>query len=64
MGTQYEYKNAREGLKLIYKEEGFLAYWRGNGLNILNYFPKTAVCFTFNDFYKRKLQFYSIEKEG
>ena len=29
MGTQYEYKNAREGLKLIYKEEGFFGLFRG-----------------------------------
>ena len=38
----------------IFKEEGFLAYWRGNWVNVVRYFPTSALNFGFKDFYKRQ----------
>jgi len=34
------------------KEEGPLAYWRGNGANVLRYFPTQALNFAFKDEFK------------
>jgi solute carrier family 25 (adenine nucleotide translocator) protein 4/5/6/31 len=33
----------------IPREEGFFAYWRGNGTNVLRYFPTQALNFAFKD---------------
>lgn len=46
----------------IYKEEGILAYWKGNWANILRYFPTTAFNFGFKDFFKRTFNKYDPEK--
>ena len=37
----------------IPKEEGFLAYWKGNGVNVIRYFPTTALNFGFKDYFNR-----------
>lgn len=34
-----------------YKEEGVLAFWRGNGVNVIRYFPTQALNFSFKDYY-------------
>lgn len=35
--------------KRIYTEEGILAFWRGNGANIIRYFPTQALNFSIKD---------------
>lgn len=37
----------------IYYKEGFLAYWNGNTLNVIRYFPTSAFMFGFLEFYKK-----------
>ena len=39
----------------ILREEGFLAFWKGNGTNIIRIFPYSAAQLMANDFYKRQL---------
>jgi hypothetical protein len=38
-----------------YREEGFLAFWKGNGVNIIRIFPYSAAQLAANDSYKRLL---------
>lgn len=37
----------------IPKEQGVLAYWRGNTANVIRYFPTQALNFAFKDKYKQ-----------
>lgn len=37
----------------IPKEQGVLAYWRGNAANVIRYFPTQALNFAFKDKYKQ-----------
>lgn len=37
------------------REEGFLAFWKGNGVNIIRIFPYSAAQLAANDSYKRVL---------
>lgn len=37
----------------IPREQGFLAYWRGNLANVIRYFPTQALNFAFKDKYKQ-----------
>jgi solute carrier family 25 (adenine nucleotide translocator) protein 4/5/6/31 len=46
----------------IYREEGVLAYWKGNWANILRYFPTTAFNFGFKDFFNRTFNKYDPVK--
>ena len=39
----------------IYREEGILSFWKGNGVNIVRVFPYAAAQLSANDFYKRTL---------
>jgi solute carrier family 25 (adenine nucleotide translocator) protein 4/5/6/31 len=47
----------------IMKEEGFKSLWKGNGTNVLRYFPTQALNFSFKDYFKR-LFGKSKEKDG
>ena len=38
------------------KEEGYLSLWRGNGVNVIRYFPTQALNFSTKDFYCRLLK--------
>ena len=38
------------------REEGFLSLWRGNGVNVIRYFPTQALNFSTKDFYGRLLR--------
>ena len=44
-------RNASAGCR----EEGLLAFWKGNGTNIIRIFPYSAAQLSANDFYKRVL---------
>jgi len=39
----------------IYREEGLLAFWKGNGTNVIRVAPYAAAQLSSNDFYKRML---------
>ncbi|KAF8212067.1 putative ADP, ATP carrier protein [Mycena galopus ATCC 62051] len=44
-----------------YKEEGLVALWRGNGTNVLRYFPTQALNFAFKDYFKSLFGFKKSE---
>jgi len=48
-----KYKGVWDCLYQLPKQEGPLAYWRGNGTNVLRYFPTQALNFAFKDTYKQ-----------
>uniref|UniRef100_A0AAR2KZZ5 ADP/ATP translocase n=1 Tax=Pygocentrus nattereri TaxID=42514 RepID=A0AAR2KZZ5_PYGNA len=48
-----QYKGIVDCIVRIPKEQGFLAYWRGNLANVIRYLPTQALNFTFKDKYKR-----------
>lgn len=41
----------------IPKEQGVLAYWRGNLANVIRYFPTQALNFAFKDKYKQVCEY-------
>ena len=43
----------------VFREQGFLSFWRGNMANIYRYFPATAFSFATKDWFKRT--FYSVD---
>lgn len=47
------YKGIIDVLIRIPKEQGILAFWRGNLVNVIRYFPTQALNFAFKDTYKR-----------
>lgn len=47
------YTSVRQAWLRIYREEGFRAFWKGNGANVVRIFPYTAVQMAANDQYKR-----------
>eukprot|EP01024_Parvocaulis_polyphysoides_P019488 TRINITY_DN1885_c0_g1_i2.p1 TRINITY_DN1885_c0_g1~~TRINITY_DN1885_c0_g1_i2.p1 ORF type:complete len:311 (-),score=36.48 TRINITY_DN1885_c0_g1_i2:456-1388(-) len=50
-----QYTNVGQAALKIFREEGFLAYWKGNGTNIIRIFPYSAAQLAANDTYKRFL---------
>ncbi|KAH8552144.1 mitochondrial carrier domain-containing protein [Umbelopsis sp. PMI_123] len=57
------YKGIGDCFIRVYKEEGTLAFWRGNFANVLRYFPTQALNFAFKDKYKRLFN-QNNEKDG
>lgn len=53
ISTGNEYKGIIDCLVRIPKEQGFLAFWRGNLANVIRYFPTQALNFAFKDVYKQ-----------
>lgn len=53
LAPEQRYKGIVDCLVRIPKEQGFIAYWRGNGTNVLRYFPTQALNFAFKDEYRR-----------
>ncbi|XP_007252204.2 ADP/ATP translocase 2 [Astyanax mexicanus] len=47
-----QYKGIVDCIVRIPKEQGFLAYWRGNLANVIRYIPTQALNFAFKDRYK------------
>jgi len=47
------YKGIIDVFVRIPKEQGFLAFWRGNLANVIRYFPTQALNFAFKDTYKK-----------
>uniref|UniRef100_A0A383V5H6 ADP/ATP translocase n=1 Tax=Tetradesmus obliquus TaxID=3088 RepID=A0A383V5H6_TETOB len=49
------YTGVGQAARKILSEEGFLAFWKGNGVNIIRIFPYSAGQLAANDSYKRLL---------
>nr|XP_055056836.1 ADP/ATP translocase 1 [Misgurnus anguillicaudatus] len=48
-----QYKGIIDCAVRIPKEQGFLAFWRGNTANVIRYFPTQALNFAFKDKYRK-----------
>jgi solute carrier family 25 (adenine nucleotide translocator) protein 4/5/6/31 len=55
------YKGIGDAFARTYKEEGLVALWRGNGTNVLRYFPTQALNFAFKDYFKSLFGFKKSE---
>ena len=53
--TATAYTGVWQAASKILKEEGFIAFWKGNGTNIIRIFPYSAAQLMSNDQYKRIL---------
>jgi len=53
IAADQQYKGMVDCFVRIPKEQGFLAYWRGNLANVIRYFPTQALNFAFKDKYKQ-----------
>lgn len=49
------YTGIGQAFAKIYREEGILAFWRGNGVNVIRVAPYAAAQLSSNDFYKKML---------
>jgi len=58
------YKGITEAFVRTYKDEGFISFWRGNGTNVIRYFPTQALNFAFKDNYKQMFGFKRSEGYG
>lgn len=52
---RYGYRNIFHGLKLVYKNEGFLGYFRGCYARIMYMSCQAALAFTVVDFFRGKI---------
>lgn len=59
-----EYKGMVDCFVRLPKEEGFLAFWRGNWANVIRYFPTQAFNFAFKDFYNKTFNPYNKNTES
>ncbi|XP_042058379.1 ADP,ATP carrier protein 1, mitochondrial-like [Salvia splendens] len=57
------YKGIGDCFKRTINEEGFASFWRGNGTNVLRYFPTQAFNFAFKDYFKSLFNF-KKERDG
>jgi len=53
IAKENQYKGMVDCFTRIPKEQGFLAFWRGNLANVIRYFPTQALNFAFKDKYKQ-----------
>lgn len=53
ISEEQRYKGMVDCFVRIPKEQGVLAYWRGNTANVIRYFPTQALNFAFKDKYKQ-----------
>jgi len=53
IAVENRYKGIVDCFVRIPKEQGFLAFWRGNLANVIRYFPTQALNFAFKDKYKQ-----------
>ena len=50
---EQQYKGIIDSFTRITRDQGFYSLWRGNGINIIRYFPTQALNFAFKDVYKQ-----------
>jgi len=46
------YKGVVDCFARTYRDEGFVSFWRGNGANVLRYFPTQALNFSLKDYFR------------
>ena len=47
--TDLKYKSVTDAVRILYREEGFLSFWKGNGANVLRVIPVYSLKFGLND---------------
>jgi solute carrier family 25 (adenine nucleotide translocator) protein 4/5/6/31 len=52
----HKYRGIIDCFKSCIEHDGFLSLWRGNGINVIRYFPTQALNFSFKDLYSRLLR--------
>ncbi|KAF9324235.1 ADP/ATP carrier protein [Linnemannia elongata] len=57
------YGGIADCFKRVAAEEGVKAFWKGNGTNVIRYFPTQALNFAFRDHFKRMFS-YKKERDG
>ncbi|PIA59615.1 hypothetical protein AQUCO_00400480v1 [Aquilegia coerulea] len=57
------YIDIRDCFKRVFREEGFLSFWRGNQANVIRYFPTQAFNFAFKGYFQ-SIFGRSKEKDG
>ncbi|KAI4311793.1 hypothetical protein MLD38_036659 [Melastoma candidum] len=57
------YKGISDCFRRTVRDEGTLSLWRGNGTNVIRYFPTQAFNFAFKDYFKRLFNF-NKDKDG
>lgn len=55
------YKGIGDAFVRTYKSEGLWSLWRGNGANVIRYFPTQALNFAFKDYFKALFGFKKSE---
>ena len=55
VGKNRQYKNVFQASSKIVRDEGFLAFYKGNGANVLRVIPVYALKFAFNDSFKARI---------
>ncbi|KAH8093796.1 ATP:ADP antiporter [Cristinia sonorae] len=55
------YNGLADTFKRTYADEGLVSFWRGNGTNVIRYFPTQALNFAFKDTYKQMFGFKKSE---
>lgn len=58
------YNGILDCFKKTYAEEGLASFWRGNGTNVIRYFPTQALNFAFKDDFKRRLGYKKADGFG
>jgi len=58
------YSGITDCFKRTYADEGVKSFWRGNGTNVLRYFPTQALNFAFKDYFKKMFGFKKSEGFG
>ena len=57
------YKGPVDCFLRVHKEQGILAFWRGNVAGVLRYFPSHSINFAFKDRYKTILSsFFGLDR--
>ncbi|KAF9435954.1 ADP/ATP carrier protein [Entomortierella beljakovae] len=59
----HPYKGITDCFKRVIADEGIAPLWRGNGTNVLRYFPTQALNFAFKDYFKALFNF-KKERDG
>ncbi|KAF8531483.1 mitochondrial carrier domain-containing protein [Gautieria morchelliformis] len=60
----HSYRGITDAFQRTYTEEGVISFWRGNGTNVIRYFPTQAINFAAKDTYKRIFGFKKSEGFG
>jgi len=62
--VKQRYNGLTDCFSRVYREQGLLSFWRGNGANLLRYFPHQALSFAFKDKLKSTMSSNSNEPEA